>query len=769
MKLSRQEDLRLVTGRGKFTADWHFDGQLHAYMVRSDHAHAKIVSIDLEQARAAPGVEAILTAQDMANAGFGAIPSGPDLTGVNGQAQKKAPMPVLAQDVVRFVGQPVLAVIAQSPQMARDAAELVMIEYEELPLVVGVHDALQDGAPQLHASVPANLGLEFESGDARAVDQAFEQATHVTTLRVNSQRLVGNPMELRACLAVHDAARNKTVVYTPNQGMNGMLASLAAVSGWPLETLEVQAQDVGGSFGLRSGAGPEHAIVMLAARQLGRPVKWVASRTEQFISEWHGRALTIEGSVALDADGRILAMRFNDWVDLGAYICYFAGFIGTNNLSVTMGGVYQVAALHMRSRLVYTNTVPISSYRGAGRPDMAYAIERLIDQAAAEHGFDPIALRRKNFIPKEAFPYTTANGTVYDCGDFHGVLDQALVLSDYAGFPARRQASAMQGRLRGIGVACYLESSGMSRAPKDQVSCEFDADGTLTLFGVTGPSGQGHETAFAKIVGDGLGLSAEGIRYRPSDPGHVLVGNGTGGSRSLYGAGSAFKHLVARIIEQGRPHAASVLGVEGQLLDYQDGRYRDRTAKAVASCISLPELARALAGSKPHPLNCQADAFSGVTFPNGCHIAELEIDPQTGTSEVVAYFACDDLGYVVSPQLAQGQVHGGVVQGVGQAFGEHAVYDQESGQLLTGSFVDYVMPRAGCIANVHTAYHPVPTALNALGSKGVGEAGCSGSLPALANAMMSVLLPMGIAPMDMPFSPVKVWQALRDTAPTQGL
>ena len=762
MKPSRQEDLRLVTGQGRFTADWNLPGQLHAHMVRSDRAHARIVAVDLDAARACAGVVAILTAEDVRAAGFGPIPTGAPLTGSDGQPQKKAPMPVLAEERVRFVGQPVAVVLADTAQQARDAAEQVAIDYEDLPVAVEVEAAVRTGAPLLHEAVPGNVALDYEHGDARKVEEAFARAAHVTTLRVHSQRLVGSPMEPRAGLAFHDASRGKTVVYTPTQGMNGMLGTLAAISGWPAESLEVVAQDVGGSFGLRSGAASEQAVLMLAARKLGRPVKWVASRSELFIGEWHGRALTLEGSVALDAGGRILAIRFDDRVDLGAYSCYWAGFIGTRNLSVTMGGVYRVPALHMRSRLVYTNTVPVNAYRGAGRPDIAYAIERLIDQAAAEHGFDPIALRRANFVPKDAFPYTTANGTVYDCGDFEGVLDKALALADYAGFAVRRDEAARRGRLRGIGAASYLEASGGGGAPKDQVSCEFGPDGVITLFGVTGPSGQGHETSFSQIVGEGLGLPAQSIRYRASDPAHALVGNGTGGSRSLYGAGSAFKNLVPRIIERGLPHAAAALGVGAGALEYRDGAYRVSGAGGGGAGIDLPELARRLAGPTPHPLDCEADSVSGVTFPNGCHIAEVEIDPQTGSTQVVAYSAVDDLGHVVSPQLVQGQVHGGVVQGVGQAFGEQAIYDGESGQLLTGSFTDYAMPRAGCIENVRTDYHPVPTALNALGAKGVGESGCSGSLPALANAMMSALRPLGVPPMDMPFTPARVWAALRD-------
>ena len=765
MKASRKEDLRLITGTGRFTADWNLPNQLHAFVVRSDRAHAVIKSIDWAATRAAPGVVSVLTAADVQAAGFKPIPSGAPLKDRQGQPIKVAPMPVLAEDRVRFVGQPIAMVIAESAQQARDAAELASIDYDELPVAVTVDAAASAGAAQLHATVPGNLALDFDDGDAPKVEAAFTQARHVTTLRVNSQRLIGSPLELRACVAAYDAASHKTTVYTATQGLNGMRASLAAVTGWAAADIEVIAQDVGGSFGMRGGACSEHVLLMLAARTLGRPVKWVASRSELFIGEWHGRALVLHGSLALDADGRILAIRFEDSADLGAYSCYWGAFIGSKNISVTMGGVYRVPALHMRSRLIYTNTVPVSAYRGAGRPDIAYAIERLIDQAAHEHGFDPIGLRRLNFIAKDAFPYTTANGTVYDCGDFHGVLDRALARSDYASFGARRDQSARRGKLRGIGVASYLEASGGSGAPKDQVACMFAGDGGLTLYGMTGPSGQGHETSFAKIVAEGLGLPADSIGYRPSDPDHAMVGNGTGGSRSLYGAGSAFKNLVARIIEHGAPFAAQALGVPAAAIVYREGAYHatDGEAKptAAAQSITLTQLAQQLAGPLPHRLDCVAEAVSGATFPNGCHVAEVEIDPETGVIDVASYWAVDDLGYVVSPQLVQGQVHGGVMQGAGQAFGEQAIYDADTGQLLTGSFMDYVMPRAGWMNNLQSDEYPVPTALNALGAKGVGESGCSGSLPALANAVMNALRPLGVPALDMPFTPARIWAEIQ--------
>ena len=761
-RLSRHEDLRLITGEGRFSADIDLPGQLHAAMVRSDRAHARILSIDTGAAREATGVVAILTSQDVDAAGFRTIPAGGGLKGAGGEPQKGAPMPVLASGRVRFVGQPIAMVIAESALAARDAAELVAVEYEELPVAATVASALAAGAPQLHDSVPGNLALVFEDGDGGAVERAFAQAAMTSTLRIRSQRLVGSPLELRACIAVHDQERGVTVIHTPTQGMLGMRASLHAVTGWANDTIEVAARDVGGSFGIRGGTFPEQVLTMLAARTLGRPVKWVASRSELFIGEWHGRALVLEGSVALDADGGILALRFEHEVDLGAYSCYWGSLIGTKNLAVTMGGVYKVPALHMRSRLVYTNTVPVSAYRGAGRPDIAFIIERLIDHAAAEHGLDRVALRRRNFVPVDAFPYRTANGTEYDCGDFEGVMDHALGIARYQDFEQRRQEAHARGRLRGIGFSCYLEASGGGAAASDQVACRFAADGGLTLFAMTGPSGQGHETSFAQIVADGLGIAADSISYRASDPASGLVGNGTGGSRSLLGAGSAFKKLVPAIVEQARVHAAAALDADPGALTFAAGRF----SSGGAASIGLQDLARRLAtpGAATHPMDCSADSVAGVTFPNGCHVAEVEIDPRTGVTCIESYVAVDDLGHIVSPQLVEGQVHGGVVQGAGQAFGEEAVYDEETGQLLSGSFSDYTMPRAGLVRSIVTASHPVPTALNALGAKGVGESGCSGSLPALGNAMADALGGR-CGPIDMPYTPARVWAAIRSARP----
>jgi aerobic carbon-monoxide dehydrogenase large subunit len=748
---ARIEDLRLVSGQGRYASDWNMSGQLYAHMIRSDRPHAIIKSMDLSAVRGATGVVLVLTAEDVKAAGFKSIPTGAPLVDKHGADQKTAAMPLLADGKVCFVGQPIAMVIATSAKLAQDASELAAIDFEELKAYANLEQALSSIAHAIHPQAPNNIALDFENGNAAAVSDAFERATYRTTHRIESQRLIGAPLEPRAALASYDANTERYRVMTPTQGMLGMRGTLSAVTGVAADKIDVLAHDVGGSFGLRGGTYSEQSLLMLASKTLNRPVKWTATRSELFISDWHGRALILEGELALDKDGKFLAIRFNDLVNLGAFNCYWGAFIGSKNISVTMGGPYQVPALHMTSRLVFTNTVPISAYRGAGRPDIAFAIETLIDAAAAEHGFDGIALRRTNFIPKNAFPYVTANGTTYDCGEFEAVMDKALRMADFEGFAARCERSTKAGKLRGIGVASYLEASGGGGA-KDNVLGRWDASGRLTLFGVTGPSGQGHETTFAQLVADGLGISLQDVRYRASDHTKSLVGNGTGGSRSLYGAGSAFKVLVARMIEKALPLAAKRLAIDASQVNFSQGIF-----EGAGKRLTLIDLVKQVADKdNPHPLDTEGDSTSGSTFPNGCHIAEIEIDRETGVTEVVNYSAVDDLGNVISRQLVLGQVHGGVVQGIGQAFGEHAIYD-ENGQLLTGSFMDYPMPRLGCLPKISWDDHPVPTQLNGLGAKGVGESGCSGSLPALSNAMLNALRPLGVRSFDMPFTPARVW------------
>ena len=754
---ARREDHALVTGQGRYTADHRYPGMLHACMIRSTYAHARISALDLSAVRQAPGVRAVLTAEDVAAFGARDLPNFMAVKDIDGQPQKQVRMPVLAKDSVHFVGQPLAMVLADSADQAQDAAELAQIDYQALDAVATVDAALAPGAPQVHAAVPGNLSARFAEGDRAAVDAAFQVARYASRVRVNSQRLIGMPMEPRAVVVWHDAASGITRVHTPTQGMLGMKAALAALTGLSPEQLEIATQDVGGSFGLRGGPYSEHALLVLAARKLGRAVSWVGSRSEVFLSDWHGRALSLDGEVALDADGRILAIRFHDQADLGAFNCYFSSLIGSRNLSITMGGVYRVPALYMESELVYTHTVPVSAYRGAGRPDIAYAIERLIDHAAHQHGFDPVALRRLNFIAPGDFPYRTANGTLYDHCDFARVLDRALALSDYAGFAARRTQSQARGRLRGIGLACYLEASAAGGAAKDQVQGEFSADGVLQIYGVTGSSGQGHETSFAHIIEAHLGLPAQQVRYHAGDPGRSLVGNGTGGSRTLYGAGSAVMDLCQRLVGLAKPLLAARWACPVDALQLRGGQWQ--MAGDAARGLSMVDFLASLDADQRAALQATGEAQSGATFPNGCHVAELEIDPRSGVTALLNYVAVDDLGTVISPQLVEGQVHGGVVQGWGQAFCERVVYD-EGGQLLSGSLMDYAMPHLGCVPAMLRETVDVHTDLNLLGAKGVGESGCSGSLPALANAVIGALRPLGIQAMDMPFTGARVWAAI---------
>jgi len=753
--MSRREDQRLTTGHGRYTADWNLPAQLHAVFLRADRAHAELVRLDTTRALAHPGVKAVLTGDDARAAGFKSLPNVVNFPGKGGQAMLKPLHPVLAQGRVRFVGEAVAMVVAESAASAEDARDLIEIEYRDLPVAATFDAAVAAGAPQLHADVPRNVAFEYESGDEKATAAAFAGAQYVSKLTVESQRLVGNPLEPRACIAAFDAASGKYTMHLPLQGAGGMRGQLGVVTGVAKEKLDIVTQDVGGSFGVRGAAYPEYFAVMLAAQKLSRPVKWVGTRSEIFLTDFQGRALSLTGELALGADGKMLAIRFDDRADLGAYAAAFGPYIATKNLTITMGGVYRIPAMYARTRLAFTNATPVSAYRGAGRPDIAYAIERLVDYAAHEHGFDPLELRRRNFIRRSAMPYTTANGTVYDSGDFSAVMKDAMKRADWYGFAARRAQSEQAGKLRGIGIATYLEAGGGGSVPKDQVAVEFDQRGGMTLFAVTHSSGQGHETVFPQIVAAALGIGAASIRFHPRPPEANLTGSGTGGSRGALGTGSAFRVLGEALIERARPHAAAQLKVDTGELRYSAGAFHagDRS-------LGFVELARALAGTTPHPLDTTAEGSFGATYPNGCHVAEVEIDPETGHTVIARYTAVDDLGNVINPVLVEGQVHGGVVQGAGQVFCEHAIYDTATGQLLTGSFQDYAMPRASLLREIAVHDYPVPTPTNALGAKGVGESGCSGSLPALVNATIDALRPLGITHLDMPFTPAKIWGAI---------
>ena len=760
MQPSRREDLRLITGQGRYSSDWNLPGQLYSAVLRSPHAAARVVRIDAAPALAMAGVRAVLTHADVERAGFKSIVGGIALKDRNGEGMKKPHYPVLAKDRVAYVGQAVAFVVADTQAAAQDATELIVVEYDEAAAVVDFEDALARGAPAVHAEFGSNLAYTHEHGDEAAVAAAFAQARFISRVVNDSQRLVPNPMEPRACLAAFDAATGRYALHSASQGITGARSHIEQITGVPANDIDLVVDDVGGSFGIRGTPYPEYFLAMLAAKTLGKPVKWVGSRSDTFLSDYHGRALSLTGEVAMDEAGNFLAFRWDDRIDLGAYASPFGAFIGTTNVSVTSHGVYRVPAVYVRSRLAYTNTTPISAYRGAGRPDIAYAIERLVDHAAYEHGFDPVELRRRNFITPAHMPYKTVTGPTYDCGDFQAVLDHALKAADWVGFAARRKQSEARGRLRGIGFASYLEAAAAGVFNKDQTAARVAADGGITIYCMAGGSGQGHETTFVTVFAETLGIPQDKVSYRASDPKFAsLVGNGTGGSRTALGQGSSFKLLAQAMIDKARPHAAALLGAAE--VGFAGGSF-----SGGGKSVTLGELARRLGEQIKdgvHPLDCNAEGSSGITFPNGCHVAEVEIDPETGVADVLRYVAVDDLGNVLQPMIVEGQVHGGVVQGWGQVFGEHAVYDRQSGQFLTASFMDYPMPRADWLKGAFTREsHPVPTKTNLMGAKGVGESGCSGSLPALMNALANAVRPAGVKVLQMPVTPAILWRTLRD-------
>ncbi len=753
----RLEDRRLLTGQGKYTADWNFPKQAYAAFLRSDRAHADIVSIDTAAALAAPGVLAVLTGKDVMEAGFKSIPVNLGVKDRFGEPLRKPPRPVLAQGKVRHVGECVACVVAESPHAAQDATELIAVEYRDLSAVTVAKKALEPGAPQLYTELPGNLSFDWATGDEAATEAAFRSAARVVRLTVDNQRMVGNPMEPRACLGTFDAATQKYALYACTQGTAGMRGQLVYTMGIPDEKIDVIAEDVGGGFGVRFNMYPEYSAVLLAARKIGRPAKWTGSRSEGFLSDEQGRDVISTCELALDASGKFLGIRFNFLADLGAYLAPTGPFINTQGIVACLTGVYDLPAAYARVQLAVTNKAPGAAYRGAGRPVMSYAIERLVDEAALELNVDPAELRRRNLVPKHKFPYKTAHGMSYDCGDFEGVLADALKASDWAGFPARRAESAKRGKLRGRGVASYIEASGGGFAPSDQVELRFDAEGGITMYAVSHSHGQGHETSYAQIVSAVVGVPMEKFRLRNGDPAVRLVGNATGGSRSLLGVGSVMQLAAKQVVEKGLALASKELEAAAADIEFRDGVYR---IKGTDRAVSLLSLAKKYAGT-PHPLDVKTEGKFGVTFPNGCHVAEVEIEPETGITEIVRFTAVDDAGNIVNHMIVEGQMQGGVTQGAGQVFGEHAIYDPETGQLLSGSFMDYPMPRAGLVNGLSIHEHPVPTATNPLGAKGVGEAGVSGSLPALMNAVLDALRQAGVTHFDMPATPDRIWRAIR--------
>jgi carbon-monoxide dehydrogenase large subunit len=753
----RLEDERMLKGAGRYVADWHLPAQACGHFLRSDHAHAQIVSIDASAARSMPGVIAVLTGEDVAAAGHKPMPAAAPMKGRNGAEQKATPRYSLARGRVRYVGEPVALIVAETAAQAQDAAEAVLVEFRELPVVVTAQDALAAGAPQLHEEAPGNLVLDYTGGDEAATNAAFAKAARVVKLAAYHSRVVGNPMEPRAAMGSFDPASGTYYLHATTQGVGPMRGQLSQMLGVPPERVRVVAEEVGGGFGVRFNAYPEYGALLLAAHKLGRPVKWVGSRAEVFLADEQARDIFHRGELALDAGGRILGMRFEYLANLGAYVAFTGSFVNTMNMVNVISGVYDVQAVHVQGRLVLTNTVPTAAYRGAGRPVASYALERLIDQAAHEIGMDPAEFRRRNLVPEAKFPYKIVSGFEYDCGDFEGVLAQATKEADWAGFEARRAASGKRGKLRGRGIATYIEATASGGfAPYDQAVITWEMDGSVTLRTATHNHGQGHETTFAQIVAGVLGIPMHKIRLRTSEPEFNLVANPTGGSRTLHGLGSAMLLAAREIVQNGLDLAAEELETSKADLEFVSGEYR---IKGTDRKIAITALA--LKHSGKLDLDFKERPKVGSTFPNGCHIAEVEIEPETGEVEIVSYLACDDAGTIINHQIVEGQMQGGITQGAGHIFSEQAVYDG-SGQLLTGSFMDYAMPRPGLVGGLRVSEHPVPTRTNPLGAKGVGEAGVTGSMPCLMNAVIDALRQAGVTHFDMPATPQRVWQAIRE-------
>ena len=751
--IARSEDDPLLCGRARFTDDVHLPGEAHAAFVRSPHGHAEVRGIDVSTAAAMPGVLAVLTGEDMRAAGLGAIPPAVLLPGRGGKPMIGPALPILAQERARYVGEPVALVVAETAAQAQDAVDAVDVDYEALPVVSDVERASAPDAPLVWPQAPGNLSLEWEHGDAQAVNDAFAKAKFTVNVRLRDTRVAPSALEPRAAIASWDAKAQRHTLVAGTQGVSVMRKFLAeSVLKVAPEKLRVLTYDVGGGFGMKVQPYAEYGALLLAAQRLGRPVRWRATRLESFLADTHGRDGILEGELALDADGRILAFRARTQVGIGAYASTYAAIIATNNTKNCLSSVYRIPAIHIDVKMVLTNAAPLGPYRGAGRPEAIYLLESLIDKAAAATGIDRVELRRRNLIPASAMPYKAPSGQTYDSGEFEAVLDKALALADWQGFPARRKRSEQAGKLRGIGLCCFLEVAGGSPL-SETADVRFAPDGSIVLRTGAQAIGQGQVTTLPLILSRLLEVDASRIRIVQGDSDEVPGGLPTVASRSTMMAGGAMHLAVKEVIDKGRPLAAEKLEAAVADIEYSEGAFRvagtDRSVKI-----------EALAADGRLDTVATFDAPE-MSFPNGCHICEVEVDPETGLVQVVGYAAVDDVGNVIHETIVEGQIHGGVAQGLGQVLGEEVVYG-EDGQLLTASFMDYRMPRADDLPTPRLGHHVAPCATNPIGAKGAGESGVAGSLPSGASAILDALASRGVEHLDLPFTPQRVWKALSD-------
>jgi len=762
----RIEDHALLTGAGRFIDDLNLPGAVHACFVRSPHVHARILSIDARDALTMPGVLAVYTAADLRTAGIG--PIRPTVTQKNrdGSAVTVVPRPVLADARVRFVGEPVAIVVAGTAVEARDAAERVVVDYDDLPWATDPRTALAPGAPLIHEAIPGNRAIDWEGGDSAATAAAFARAAHVAHIEVVVNRVSAAPIEPRGAAAEFDPASGRFTLHAPTQGSKNIQNDIAStgIVADPRQ-LRVLTPDVGGSFGMKIPAYTEQIAVLFAARQLRRPVKWFADRAEGFLSDGAARDHFMTGELALDAEGRFLAVRCRDIANTGAYTSASAITIPTTGGGRCITGLYAIPCYHLQSQVAFTNTVPVVPYRGAGKPEFTYFIERLVDAAARETGRDRADFRRLNLVRPADMPYTTATNMIIDSGEFEKNLDDALLLTDRAGFEDRRRESASRGKLRGYGLSVYQEPDGYYDS---HVGLSFDADGMLTVATTAQTNGQGHATVFTQVVSQQLGIAADRIHIVQGDSDRTGVASGTGGSRETTVTGTAIVHSAKIIIEKGRLIASHLL--EAPAADIEFEVSEEGGAFVIAGTdrrIGIVEVAVAAhAGNLPADLDPGLEASDhykpvAYSFPSGCHVCETEIDPDTGHVTVVAYAAVNDFGVVVNPPLLEGQVHGGVAQGIGQALWEELAHDPASGQLLTGSFMDYGMARAEDLPTFGWGRNEVPCKTNPLGVKGCGESGCTASLAAVMSSVLDALSVRGVTHLDMPATAERVWRALR--------
>jgi carbon-monoxide dehydrogenase large subunit len=759
----RVEDPRLLKGDGRYTDDIVLPGMLHGIVLRSPHAAAKINRIDTAQAASVQGVKAVYTAADLNADGIGSLPCAVSLNNRDGSTMATPPHPVLADGAVRHVGDPVAFVVATTTKAARDAAELIEVDYDIQPSITDLAHVTDTGAPLVWPEVKQNIVFDWEFGDRAKTEALFAKAAHVTQLTVVNNRIVVSSMEARASIAEFDAASGRWTMYANTQGGWLVKGLIAPMFGVEPEKFRIITPDVGGGFGMKLFLYAEHALTCYAARKLGAPVKWMSDRSEAFLADTQGRDNLTLGELAIDAGGKFLAVRTRVVSNMGAYLSNFGPYIPTYAGTSVLASIYGFQSVYANVIGVFTNTVPVDAYRGAGRPESNYLMERLVDAAARELKIDRIELRRRNMVT--VMPHTTPYGTTYDSGNFPMVLDAAAKEMDYTGFASRRAEAAGRGKRRGIGLSYYLEATGGD--PTERAEIRFADDGGVDVYVGTQSTGQGHETAYVQITSQKLGIDAEKIRIRQGDTDTIPVGGGTGGARSLYSESQAILLTADTVIDKGKQAAADVLEAAPADIAFADGRFSIVGTDRGIDIMTLAANQRQKAAAGQEAVTLDAAEIAPIdkhTFPNGCHMAEVEIDPDTGVVTIVRYRVSDDFGKTVNPLIVRGQVHGGVAQGFGQAVLEKTSYDAASGQLVSGSFMDYALPRADDLPDIEVDLLEVPCTGNPLGVKGAGEAGAVGSPPALINAIIDALSDAGVTHIDMPATPEKIWQALKQAA-----